>query len=301
MPTDRFDLSSPSAASSPVVPCIALAGALALALYVAGRLRQGAHRGRQQREWRERFAARAPDALEPGLATLAGTVQMDGAAGVALRARARAKGWYLDLGDGAGWHLGDGAPRIETRPFTLALNGSGARVGVLTDAQTVLLDWPVPAGIPPSEDVLELSLGAGQRVVVDGLLAPRDPEAATYRRDGNSLILRGHPGGRLVIEVEGFAHGLERERHSLRPISDGIVATVACAYLITLAIYAHDRSNAGAPERRWLGGDLWPTSESVLLAVAISVVVVVLGVAFTAIDGRRTVVRPLQSFSGRRR
>jgi hypothetical protein len=247
-PTDRVDLGSSSDLPSLVYRLIPWAGAVLLALYLGATLLDAARRRRRLRAARRRFFEPAPDPLPAGLVTVAGTVATDALDGVAIRALAGGKGWSLFPDGSPRWHHGSDLPTFEVHPFALVLNGSGARVPVVFEPGSNLLGWPemIPSPRTPAvERIRELSLRAGQRVVVDGLLAPGDPEMAVYREAEPALVLRGHGGGCLVIETEDFAGRLEREARLVRSVRSVIAGTGALFYLVPLAMYALDRLRVG--------------------------------------------------------
>jgi len=196
---------------------VALAAAISLYVYRALAPR------RQVRALAKRIASLPPAQIPEGAVSLAGTVEVDDpetpAISVYILQRCddgswRKAGWRtMWMGGWAYWD--ERARTVEAGPFTLVLNGSHARIRVVSDAEVHLC---ANATITRTELVgskmeqhWNATLRHGERVVVTGVLSPDSSSGdGGYRDPSRALILCAPEGGRLRVEAEGAAQEIMR-------------------------------------------------------------------------------------------
>lgn len=240
---------------------VAWAGVVVIALYIAVRCSMEALRRRRLRASALRFSEPGPARLSPGLTTLAGTVETDEPEGVAIRLCAPGRSFVFQPVGEPRWdiHATEAERSFEVHPFTLVVAGTGVRVRVRPDANVNLLSWPESVG--PETDIASerthaLTLHAGERVLVSGMLAPMSPGSAAYRGGEHELVLQAPRGGALVIEAEYFAARRDRTPRMFRRIGDVIFGVVAVSHLVLLGISLHERDRATPLESPNSGGML---------------------------------------------
>lgn len=229
---------------------VAWLGFAIIAVYVVVRAFMEIRRARRMRASRRRFTEPGPPRLTPGLTTLAGVVETDEPEGVALRLVTSYDGFALEREGGLRWgiYADPGDPSREIHPFTLVVAGTGARVRVRPEEDVNLLSWPEKVGEVTGRLMTHpfaLSLHAGERVLVCGMLAASSAHATAYRGDEHPFILHAPREGSLVIESEHFAVRFERRHRLFRRIGDISFAVIALVHLILASAGLHGR---------WLGG-----------------------------------------------
>lgn len=220
----------------------AYVGITYLVLYVVARLAIEALRRRRLRTAVRRFTEPGPARLSPGPTTLAGTVETDEPEGVAIRFVAPYRSFALDTKGELRWglHADEAERSYEIHPFTLVVAGTGARVRIKPEEDVNLLSWPERAKAepePPTDSTrYALTLRAGERVLVSGLLARTSPSSAGYRGDEHDFVIHTPREGALVIEAEHFVVGRDGAPRGLRRTGDVIFAAVAPVHLILVLV-----------------------------------------------------------------